>query len=76
MQLKFICDEEKNMDVFMIDENGHEKEFDYLTFVKSLYVNNEFNDTIFYGPFTDDEKESVREMLNKISNNVISRGMQ
>lgn len=49
-----------------IKDNG-EKDFDYITMIKSLIKENEFEESEFEGEFTAEEKQSVATILKGIS---------
>ena len=65
--MKLLFNKEENNDITVkIQQGTVPVEFTYTEMIKQLLENNTIDDTDF-GNLTDDEKENLEEMLNKIS---------
>lgn len=65
--MKLLFNKEDNNDITVkIQQGTVPVEFTYTEMIKQLLENNTIDDTDF-GNLTDDEKENLEEMLNKIS---------
>lgn len=65
--MKLLFNKEVNNDITVkIQQGTVPVEFTYTEMIKQLLENNTIDDTDF-GNLTDDEKENLQEMLNKIS---------
>lgn len=59
--------------ILIVDKNGIETPFDYVSMIRFLYGEREMSDAEFIGDFLDEEKASITTMVSKISEIVSSK---
>ncbi|MDD2956361.1 MAG: hypothetical protein PHD67_08610 [Oscillospiraceae bacterium] len=60
-----------NTTTYLIDNDGVVTSFDYVSMIKLLHNEKAIGDTEFEGTFSDEERASIKQMVEKIANAVV-----
>lgn len=56
-----------NIDIILVDKEGVERSFDYVSMIRLLYSEKKITDTEYVGEFSADEQTNLDTMISKIS---------
>lgn len=70
MNLKMSRDGD-NTTTYLVDNDGVVTSFDYVSMIKLLHSEKAISDTEFDGTFSDEERASIKQMVDKIAKAVV-----
>ena len=65
--MKWILKKQDEDCIIKVSENEEEKDFSYIEMIKGLYLKQKLDEPDYEGDFSDDEKESVQELIKEIN---------
>jgi hypothetical protein len=69
--MKLVFFKEENEIKLKLNHENSDEEFNYVRLIEFLHDGNELEDTEYYQDITEEEKEKINDMIQKINGKVV-----